>query len=201
MTAAPEEWRPVVDYEGRYEVSSHGRVRSLDRIITDRAGHSRRHTGRIMSTPLNGMGRPSLMLGGQNSQRVSNLVAAAFLGPRPPGQVVRHWDDDPTNNRVENLLYGTQSDNSRDCIRNGNHPWQRQITKTHGGCGHLLRLPNLRRSPWEKRGHRICLACGKAGSYVHRHPELRPKIRELADSYYREIMAEVEGVTIPADLI
>lgn len=52
-------------------------------------------------------------------QGVHQLVAAAFLGPRPAGLVTRHLDGDKLNNVVGNLAYGTQGDNIRDAVRHG----------------------------------------------------------------------------------
>lgn len=57
--------------------------------------------------------------GKQRSCKIHHLIARAFLGPRPPGQVVRHLDDDKFNNHVSNLAYGSYSDNAQDAIRNG----------------------------------------------------------------------------------
>lgn len=47
------------------------------------------------------------------------LVLEAFIGPRPKGELGRHKDDDPDNNNLTNLEWGTQSDNVQDAIRNG----------------------------------------------------------------------------------
>lgn len=87
-----ENWRPVPGHEGAYEVSDHGRVRSLDREVC---------------------------LGRGNSQCVHALVAAAFLGPRPDGADVCHRDGDATNNRAGNLYYGSRSQNNRDIASHG----------------------------------------------------------------------------------
>ena len=46
-------------------------------------------------------------------------VLAAFVGPRPDGNVCRHLDGNPENNLLENLSYGTQKENIEDCIRHG----------------------------------------------------------------------------------
>lgn len=51
--------------------------------------------------------------------KVGRLVVEAFIGPKPPGQVVRHMDDDRSNNALENLRYGTVADNAADARRNG----------------------------------------------------------------------------------
>ena len=50
---------------------------------------------------------------------VHHLVAQAFIGDRPEGQLVLHWDDDKRNNNVENLRYGTHKENIADAYRNG----------------------------------------------------------------------------------
>lgn len=50
---------------------------------------------------------------------VHTLVARTFLGPRPPGQDVRHLDGNPCNNRVDNLAYGTRTENILDVYRIG----------------------------------------------------------------------------------
>lgn len=47
------------------------------------------------------------------------VIARTHLGPRPPGLICRHLNDDSLDLRVENLTYGTYSDNMRDSIRNG----------------------------------------------------------------------------------
>ena len=50
---------------------------------------------------------------------VHRLVAWAFLGPRPEGMQIRHLDGDKMNNRVDNLAYGTATENNRDKIDHG----------------------------------------------------------------------------------
>lgn len=46
------------------------------------------------------------------------LVALAYHGPGLPGQLVRHWNDDPEDNRPENLIWGTRLENAADVKRN-----------------------------------------------------------------------------------
>lgn len=58
--------------------------------------------------------------GVSKSHRVHLLVLEAFVGPRPtPDAVGLHFDDDIWNNRVDNLRWGTRSDNWHDAVRNG----------------------------------------------------------------------------------
>jgi hypothetical protein len=53
---------------------------------------------------------------------VHHLVAAAFIGPRPPEKEVAHWDGDPENARLTNLRYATPVENDSDKIRHGTRP-------------------------------------------------------------------------------
>jgi len=105
-----EEWRAIPGYEGRYEVSSNGRVRSLTRQVKPR-GHrfqSRRtNAGRLLATFPKKKGYLALVLPRISSERsggayVHRLVALAFLGPAN-GRQVNHKDGNKTNNHFSNL--------------------------------------------------------------------------------------------------
>lgn len=99
-----ELWRPVPGWSGYYEVSTHGRVRSLDRI--DAIG--RAVSGRMMRPNRRRSGYWSLALqadGRRESWLLHRLVAATWLRPAEPREEVEHLDGDRGNNRVENLAY------------------------------------------------------------------------------------------------
>lgn len=53
---------------------------------------------------------------------IHDLMLATFAGEKPVGSVVRHKDDNPTNNALSNLEYGTATENMSDAIRNGRNP-------------------------------------------------------------------------------
>ena len=118
-----EEWRDVIGCEGWYQVSSKGRVRSVDRVVTFSDGRLRKYKGRIISQYLgNGYPRVTLKMNGVDLRaHVHSLVAKAFLGPRPFAHDVLHGDGNRANNFVSNLRYGTRKDNSRDSITHGTH--------------------------------------------------------------------------------
>lgn len=102
-----EYWRPVVGYEGLYEVSNKGRVRSLDRYIKDRNGNYTHFLkGRILSQATIRKGYKQVQLskdGTQTPKRVHRLVAEAFI-PNPLNlPQINHKDCNPSNNSVENL--------------------------------------------------------------------------------------------------
>lgn len=112
-TITQETWKPVVGFEGWYEVSDLGRVR--------RSAPGRRTcAGRICTTSRNTYGYRQVDIhvnGKSHTTTVHKLVTAAFLGPRPDGMQVDHIDGDKTNNRLENLRYVTAGDNIRHCYR------------------------------------------------------------------------------------
>lgn len=129
-----EIWKPIVGYEGYYEVSSLGRVRSVDRIVTD--GSRRR--GRLRKLVPIGVDRQqylSVVLSRGSvvkCVRVHAEVLRAFRGYAPLGYEARHRDGDARNNRLSNLRWGTAAQNLADKRRHGRIPagarhwnWQR----------------------------------------------------------------------------
>lgn len=122
---APECWRPVPyePFDTAYEVSSRGRVRR-----TIDAGH-RWKAGHVLTPMLERGGYPrvALQVGRERLQiAVHQLMAVAFLGPKPhPKAIVRHLDDCKTNNVVLNLAWGTYSDNLKDMFTNGRDNYAR----------------------------------------------------------------------------
>lgn len=151
---AEEIWKPVVGYEGSYEVSDLGRVRSLDRVVVTRRG-PRRYRGRLLKLTYPGAGYPAVQLlkvGVARTGLVHHLVLAAFVGPRPPGMEACHYDDDKTNGQLSNLRYASRSENTLDRVRNGIHPMQ---LKTHCPEGHAYAGENL----IVDHGRRRCRVC------------------------------------------
>ena len=119
-----EVWQPVVGYEGLYEVSDLGRIRSLERWGPSRHGEATRlYSGKVLQQSLNGRGylHVSLCRGGARSNgTIHRLVTRAFLGPVPEGMIVLHGPGGKTDNRLVNLSYGTSLQNLRDDkIRDG----------------------------------------------------------------------------------
>lgn len=118
-----ENWKAVPSYDGQYEVSDQGRVRSLGRYVTQttKAGqpYQRWNEGRILKAGLASNGYLTVCLGKGVTRTVHSLVAEAFLGPCPVGQEVRHLDGTRINNAVDNLAYGTRTDNILDAVANG----------------------------------------------------------------------------------
>lgn len=120
-----EEWRPIPRHAS-YQASSVGRIRSIDRELTD----GRYWKGRIMvqkNVP-RGYRMIALSLGTRGEYRhigVHTLIAEAFHGPRPtPEHQVAHFDGNPSNNCASNLRWATAAENAQDRDRHGKtfHP-------------------------------------------------------------------------------
>jgi hypothetical protein len=120
-----EQWKDVIGFVGYYQVSDQGRGRSVDRVVPHGRGFTRRLRGQIMSLgPLNRYGHLGLGLsknGVVTSFLVHQLVAAAWIGPCPDGQQVRHGPAGHLDNSVGNLCYGTGSQDGYDKRRDGTH--------------------------------------------------------------------------------
>jgi hypothetical protein len=86
---------------------------------------------------------------------VHHLVLEAFVGPRPEGMNGLHWDDDAMNNQLDNLRWGTDSDNQQDRVRNGRHY---NTEKTECIHGHPFSPDN---TYVKKNGARNCKTCRK----------------------------------------
>lgn len=111
-----EIWRPVNQYEGLYEVSNMGRVRSLDRITNYIDGRVRKFNGRMISPRKAGAGYYQVGLSNNGSKKrdyIHRLVAEAFI-PNPKNlPEVNHLDGNKLNNRLSNLEWTTSSENKK----------------------------------------------------------------------------------------
>lgn len=147
-----ERWQPVVGYEGLYEVSDLGRVKSLPR--KDRLGRSVR--GGILKGTQDHYGYLVINLlkdGKPRQRKIHQVVVEAFLGPCTSGHEVRHLNGHPADNALINLAYGSRGDNNLDAVRHGTHPYAR---RTHCAQGHLFDEDN---TFIRSRGGRGCRKC------------------------------------------
>lgn len=123
-----EIWKPVKDFEGLYEVSNLGRVRSLDRIVKTSRG-SRHFHSYVLSPAVSNKGYLLVLLckdGKQHTKRVHRLVAEAFLPNIYNFSQINHLDGNKQNNCVDNLEW---CDNSRNQI----HAFQMQLNTPRKG--------------------------------------------------------------------
>lgn len=148
-----EEWRPVAGFEGLYEVSSHGRVRS-------------HHTAspRYLKAVLKGRGYYGVNLYKdkvQHQQFIHRLVLIAFRPRRDsPLLFALHSDGDMRNNHLDNLRWGTHEDNMRDMVAHGTSANQ-NTRKVQCHRGHEFSSENTYTN---RKGARICRQCHRTYS-------------------------------------
>ena len=152
-----EQWLPIPGYEGFYEVSNLGRVRSLDRTVRNRNDTVQPKRGMVLKiSKSNRCAYMTVGLTRDNKHRrffVHRLVLMAFVGPCPEGMEACHNNGVADDNRISNLRWDTPSENIRDLVRHGTHP---HASKTHCIRGHLFDVGN---TYLKTDGSRECRAC------------------------------------------
>lgn len=160
-----EMWRAIPGFEGYYEVSDQGRVRSLDRKV-ERTNHSamtiRGKTHVQQYRPDTGYYVVKLSQHGRKrNYYIHRLVLMAFVGLPEEGQEACHQNDIRTDNRLENLRWDSHLENVRDAVRRGRmkipNPGQ-----THCKRGHELVYD-------ENRKRNICYPCRRLAERVRYH--------------------------------
>lgn len=178
-----EIWKDVLGWEGFYEVSNHGRVRSLPRLSrlnSKQPERKRLMGGKIRQPSVTGR-YLGLALTANNRKQfypVHILVLESFCCPRPKGLFARHLNGDAFDNRPENLAWGTHLENMQDRMKHGryakgeNHPMAKlsdqqfleiingsltylEVSIKYGiSKTHAFRLVTEARSSYEKTGNR-----------------------------------------------
>lgn len=134
-----EIWKDVKGYEGSYQVSNLGRVRSLDRYIIDSCGRKTFAKGKEnLHITMNNCGYLFAKLSGK-TKYIHIMVAECFVDGRFEGAEVNHKDLDKTNNCYTNLEWVTHSEN------------QKHQTKAYG----------------REKKYKYCKKCGKVLSSIH----------------------------------
>ena len=113
--ATDEVWKPIYGYEGRYEISNFGRVKSLD-------AHHKSHYQKIMKPWKSNKKYLYITLRNNETRKVfaiHKLVLEAFVEKKPKGKQVAHYDGNPENNHVSNLRWTTAKENIDDRRRHG----------------------------------------------------------------------------------
>lgn len=154
-----ERWLPVPEWEGLYEISSLGRVRSLPRLTSSGLRGGKILKPREYRTKSGRLQHVYVVFVAPGHKRmtysVHKLVMLAFVGPRPDGMQTRHLNGNPADNRYpENLVYGTPEENMKD--RDERHGTNYQLNKTHCPQEHEYTEENTYITP---QGVRQCKAC------------------------------------------
>lgn len=118
-----EIWLPIPGFEGIYEVSNKGRVKSLARIVPHKTGGRLTLPEKIRIPSLAATGKYQMIClwkaNKQHTRYVHRLVLEAFCGPCPKGFDGCHTDGNRQNNSIENLRWDSRSGNMQDAIRHG----------------------------------------------------------------------------------
>lgn len=108
-----------------YEVSSLGRVRSIDRTVLKKLGSTGNIKGKLLTPQIGTNGYPSVRLkSGSSMVSVHRLVAEAFLLNPHNKRTVNHKNGIRSDNRLSNLEWATYSENSTHAMRVNNHSCQ-----------------------------------------------------------------------------
>lgn len=183
--SATEEWMPIPGFEGLYEASTLGRIRSLDRIVAGRiAGTSRKCPGTIIKPNLGQKGylRTQLCKEGRiYCMNAHTAICAAFHGPRPEGKEAAHLDGSKDNNAPENLAWKTHAENEADKrlhgtlatgLRNGHYtkPHRTPRGESHGATPFTAEdIAEIREiyDSGEMGSHRIAKQFGVSKTAIH----------------------------------
>lgn len=174
-SAEIEEWRDVVGYEGLYQVSSLGRIKSLARTVRTRGNGVKPIPEKIMKL----QNRPGGYLGIElySEQKglsvlVHPLVCRAFHGEKPTdGHEVAHGNAIRHDNRAENLRWATRKENSADRDMHGNTPrgsvvWNSKLTEeTVSEIRDLFRKTDIN---FQELGRLYGISGTQAGNIIHR---------------------------------
>lgn len=181
---ADEIWKAVFGYEGLYEVSNYGRVRSLDRIveqINNGTACKRLYKGKILKLKKenNGYLRAHLSKDGvAKSVAVHRIVAMAFC-PNPDNKpAVNHLDCNPVNNSATNLEWVTYKENMQ---------WASSLGRMH------FNPENLKKACQSKK--KAIIATNRNGETM-RFPSITDAIKQLglSDAIRRHISSVCKGL-------
>lgn len=124
--AMDEKWKDIPGYEGEYQASTLGRIKSVERRV--RGEHWKTHREFYRTVPERILkpgrycksGHVSVVLRhGSNGTPVHQLVMRTFVGETPSGMEILHGNGNPEDNRLENLRFGTRRENILDVFKQG----------------------------------------------------------------------------------
>lgn len=169
-------FKPIPDYGGEFEISLEGVVRKiyLHRPPKVLVPHVDKNGYVVVSLCSKGTVK---------KKKIHRLLLSTFVRQPEDGEVARHLDGNPGNNRLSNLAWGTQTENEADKRKHGTHA---NTLKTCDPKGHEYDDINLM---YNKKGERKCRSCHRADQFIIRErkrgKELGSRRREVQDYYYQ----------------
>lgn len=173
-----EIWKDIPDYEGYYQASSEGRIRSVGREVAYNDGRVRIHNGKVLKP---GMSRGYLIVnlcknGKVKALYIHRLVWMTFNGAIPDGLQVNHIDECKTNNRLENLNLMTCKENINFGTHNQrmakamtNHPSMSKAVIGFDADGKIVfQFPSAKEAQRQGFNHGNLSACCRGERKTHR---------------------------------
>lgn len=164
-----EIWKDIKDYEGYYQISNMGRVKSLKRIIPHRINGEYHIPEKILKHNIVAFGYHQVSLRKMNKRKlkyVHVLVMETFVGDKPEGYEVNHIDEDKSNNRLDNLEYLTRKENNNYGTRIERHKKKaingKRSKKVKGTCiktGKTIIFPSIAEAQRQGYGTSISEVC------------------------------------------
>lgn len=184
-----EEWRPVVGWEGLYEVSSLGRVKRVSSLKSNRVG-------KVLTgvADKNGYRMYHLRDGGRSrTYSAHRLVALAHIPNPDELPYVLHGPAGVSDNSTANLRWGTNSDNMRDRRRDGT---DFEVNKTHCPQGHEYTGDNIIWNNSEKT-QRKCRICHNSRRWKGEEPDYNPVRNFKVTPEIVRAIREMKGAGVP----
>ena len=130
MNDTQEIWKEIPGWEGYYSISSLGRAKSHKRIITEKKSSLKTQIKyeipeKILNPNIDKIGRHRISLSKNSkitTRFIHTLVLMTFVGKRAADKECCHKDGNPGNNKLDNLYYGTRSENIADAKKHGTFP-------------------------------------------------------------------------------
>lgn len=164
-----EIWKDVPNYEGKYQVSNKGRVKSIKRTVKHNGSKTRTFPEKILKPNKVSFDYLQVTLynnGKRKCRYIHNLVMESFIGKKPNGYEVNHIDEDKSNNQLENLEYITRKENNNYGTRiermiksNVNGKKSKKVKETHLKTGEIVIFPSISEAQRQGYGPKISEVC------------------------------------------
>lgn len=116
-----EKWKDIIGFEQYYEISNLGRIKSKDRFTNHNYGGLKLQKGKLRNPTKAGKYLKIDLYPGNKQFTIHRLVAQHFIDNPNGYDIVMHIDNNPHNNSVDNLKWGTYSMNAQQCVKDNRH--------------------------------------------------------------------------------
>lgn len=162
-----EVWK---NFNDSYQISSHGRVRSLDRVLKKKDGYSYHVKGKVLIQMDNGVGYAQVSLGRKyNAMAVHRLVGKLFIPNPTRKKTINHKDGNKKNNHFSNLEWSTYRENNIHARATGLNT-SRGLENPPKGSAHW----NSKLDEVQVKTIKVCIRDGMSNADLARYFKVRP---------------------------